>query len=189
MPVEEARRGWQGEREEGEGLARRGVVRREEGGEGEGVDTSESLRNLQQEIESLLAPLTPLPDLEQVTHHIVDWLANTTLYGWKELAFRRGTIYQQTNKNCSPLEINLFWAMFYIYGCIKIKSGFCHFSAVSPASFLVVLHGNDEAALLKASFFQLYKLYIEVGAKTLKSSSTFKLPTKIMFSLKKKFYF
>ena len=30
------------------------------------VDTSESLRNLQQEIESLLAPLTPLPDLEQV---------------------------------------------------------------------------------------------------------------------------
>jgi len=29
------------------------------------VDTSESLRNLQQEIESLLAPLTPLPDLEQ----------------------------------------------------------------------------------------------------------------------------
>merc|ERR1712037_7217 len=38
--------------------------RREE--EGEQVDTSESLRNLQQEIESLLAPLTPLPDLEQV---------------------------------------------------------------------------------------------------------------------------
>ena len=72
VPVEEARRGWQGEREEGEGLATRGVVRREEGGEGEGVDTSESLRNLQQEIESLLAPLTPLPDLEQVTHHIVD---------------------------------------------------------------------------------------------------------------------
>merc|ERR1711974_426682 len=30
------------------------------------VDTSESLLNLQQEIESLLAPLTPLPDLEQV---------------------------------------------------------------------------------------------------------------------------
>ena len=30
------------------------------------VDTSESLRNLQQEIESLLAPLTPLPDLDQV---------------------------------------------------------------------------------------------------------------------------
>merc|ERR1712037_1049108 len=38
--------------------------RREE--EGEQVDTSESLRNLQQEIESLLAPLTPLPDLDQV---------------------------------------------------------------------------------------------------------------------------
>ena len=30
------------------------------------MDTSESLRNLQQEIESLLAPLTPLPDLDQV---------------------------------------------------------------------------------------------------------------------------
>jgi len=30
------------------------------------VDTSESLRNLQQEIESLLAPLTPLADLDQV---------------------------------------------------------------------------------------------------------------------------
>ena len=67
VPVEEARRGWQGEREEGEG-----VVSREEGAEGEGVDTSESLRNLQQEIESLLAPLTPLPDLEQVTLHTVD---------------------------------------------------------------------------------------------------------------------
>jgi len=38
--------------------------RREE--EEDQVDTSESLRNLQQEIESLLAPLTPLPDLEQV---------------------------------------------------------------------------------------------------------------------------
>jgi hypothetical protein len=38
-------------------------------GEAEGeeaVDTSASLRSLQQEIESLLAPLTPLPDLEQV---------------------------------------------------------------------------------------------------------------------------
>ena len=30
------------------------------------IDTSESFRNLQQEIESLLAPLTPLPDLESV---------------------------------------------------------------------------------------------------------------------------
>jgi len=30
------------------------------------IDTSESLRNIQQEIESLLAPLTPLPDLEAV---------------------------------------------------------------------------------------------------------------------------
>ena len=30
------------------------------------IDTSESLRNIQQEIESLLAPLTPLPDLEPV---------------------------------------------------------------------------------------------------------------------------
>jgi len=30
------------------------------------IDTSESLRNIQQEIESLLAPLTPLPDLDPV---------------------------------------------------------------------------------------------------------------------------
>ena len=32
-------------------------------------------------------------------------------------------------------------------------------------------------------------VYIEVGANTLKSSSTFHFPTKIMFPLKKNFYF
>ena len=54
VPVDEGRRS------EGEEMGRRRVEEEEE------VDTSESLRCLQQEIESLLAPLTPLPDLEHV---------------------------------------------------------------------------------------------------------------------------
>ena len=59
MPVEEGRRT---EVDEGQ--------RNEE----EPVDTSESLRSLQQEIESLLAPLTPLPDLEEVGNYCNKWI-------------------------------------------------------------------------------------------------------------------
>eukprot|EP00091_Calanus_sinicus_P022284 TRINITY_DN6988_c0_g1_i1.p2 TRINITY_DN6988_c0_g1~~TRINITY_DN6988_c0_g1_i1.p2 ORF type:complete len:120 (-),score=26.66 TRINITY_DN6988_c0_g1_i1:101-460(-) len=41
--------------------------------DGKTIDTSESLRNIQQEIESLLAPLTPLPDLETVPKVVKNW--------------------------------------------------------------------------------------------------------------------